>query len=167
MLRPILQKAQRTKLMIRQIRIQNYKSIFDDTIELGRVNVFIGENGCGKTNVLEAIAMASASLAGKLDSEELSSRGVRIAKPALTFSSFLGKKQRQRVDVSFVFDNALGGGQGSSSDPAILAADCRMRSESATDIAAKWLDEAAQFELLDGKAGGDNINALARVVKSA
>lgn len=30
--------------MIKEITIKNYKSIKDETIELGRFNVFIGEN---------------------------------------------------------------------------------------------------------------------------
>lgn len=93
--------------MIRSVHITNYKSILDHTIELGRVNIFIGENGCGKTNILEAIAMASASVTGKLDSEELYSKGVRIAKPTTTFSSFAGAKQKQRIELAFEFDDHL------------------------------------------------------------
>ncbi len=42
--------------MLQEITIKNFKSIADDTIELGRVNVFIGENGCGKSNIFEALS---------------------------------------------------------------------------------------------------------------
>lgn len=42
--------------MFKRLAIKNFKSIIDLTIELGRVNVFIGANGMGKSNVLEAIA---------------------------------------------------------------------------------------------------------------
>ena len=42
--------------MFNRLTIKNFKSIIDQTIELGRVNVFIGANGMGKSNVLEAIA---------------------------------------------------------------------------------------------------------------
>jgi AAA15 family ATPase/GTPase len=56
--------------MIRELTIKNYKSILDHTIELGRINVFIGENGCGKTNILEAVAMGAAALTDKLSVEE-------------------------------------------------------------------------------------------------
>ena len=45
--------------MINKIRIRNFKSIVDLTLDLGRVNVIIGANGCGKTNILEAITFAS------------------------------------------------------------------------------------------------------------
>lgn len=46
--------------MIQQIRMQNYKSLADLTLDLGRINVLIGENGSGKTNVLEAVALGYA-----------------------------------------------------------------------------------------------------------
>ena len=46
---------------------------------LGRVNVLIGENGSGKSNILEAIAFLGAAAADKLDHEFLASRGVRVA----------------------------------------------------------------------------------------
>ncbi|WP_217539134.1 AAA family ATPase, partial [Stenotrophomonas sp. GbtcB23] len=63
--------------MIREIQIENFKSIRKMKLELGRVNVFIGENGSGKSNVLEAIALAGAATANKLDNEFLASRGIR------------------------------------------------------------------------------------------
>ena len=50
--------------MIRKVRVENYKSIPDLTLDLGRVTVLIGANGSGKTNILEAIALASAGSVG-------------------------------------------------------------------------------------------------------
>ncbi len=64
--------------MIRNVRINNYKSIPGLTLDLGRVTVFIGANGSGKSNILEAIALASAAAHNKLDNEFLISRGVRV-----------------------------------------------------------------------------------------
>lgn len=78
--------------MIRELKIQNYKSILDHTLELGRINVFIGENGCGKTNILEAVALAAAAQTNKLSIEELFARGIRVAKPSIMRSSFEGVK---------------------------------------------------------------------------
>jgi len=46
--------------MISDIHIKNFRSIIDLKIELGRVNVFIGNNGTGKTNILKAIELANA-----------------------------------------------------------------------------------------------------------
>ncbi|WAC18282.1 AAA family ATPase [Luteolibacter sp. SL250] len=63
--------------MIKEIRIQNFKSIRDLKLKLGRITVIIGENGCGKSNLLEGIGFASASVAKKLDNSYLTSRGIR------------------------------------------------------------------------------------------
>ncbi|MCS7305591.1 MAG: AAA family ATPase [Thermoguttaceae bacterium] len=41
--------------MIRRIRIQNFKSLRDVTVELSPVTVFIGKSGTGKTNFVSAI----------------------------------------------------------------------------------------------------------------
>ena len=67
--------------MIKKIQISNYKSIDTLDFELGRINVLIGENGAGKSNILEAIALAGAAAANKLDNEFLTSRGIRVTSP--------------------------------------------------------------------------------------
>ncbi len=41
--------------MIRTVRIQNFKSLRDVSIDMERFTVFVGANGSGKTSVLEAI----------------------------------------------------------------------------------------------------------------
>jgi len=43
--------------MIKEIRIENYKFIQKLRLNPGRITVLIGENGCGKNNILEAIAL--------------------------------------------------------------------------------------------------------------
>jgi len=63
--------------MIREIRIKNYKSIQKLKMDIGQFTVLIGENGSGKTNILESAALASAAAGNKLDNEFLSSRGIR------------------------------------------------------------------------------------------
>ena len=74
--------------MLKEVRIKNYKSIQKLKLELGRVTVLIGENGCGKSNILEAIALASAAADDKLDNEFLASRGIRVTEPQLMRSAF-------------------------------------------------------------------------------
>jgi predicted ATPase len=74
--------------MLKEIRIQNYKSIQKLKLELGRVTVLIGENGCGKSNILEAIALASAAANDKLDNEFLAARGIRVTEPRFMRSAF-------------------------------------------------------------------------------
>lgn len=74
--------------MIKEIQITNYKSIVDLTLELGRFNVIIGTNGCGKSNILEAITVASASHQRKLDTEFLLNRNVRVTDPLFMTNAF-------------------------------------------------------------------------------
>lgn len=86
--------------MIREIEIEGFKSIETLKLELGRVTVLIGENGCGKSNVLEAIAFASAAQSQRLDHEFLASRGIRSAEPRLmrpAFRSHAATQMRVRV----------------------------------------------------------------------
>lgn len=118
--------------MIREIRIRNYKSIVDHTIELGRINIFIGENGCGKTNILEAIAMAGAAAVERLHSEELHSRGVRVARPSATFSSFSHVRPDKRIRISFTIEEEPSLARQITTE--ILAKDPK-------DIASGWIDQ--------------------------
>lgn len=74
--------------MINSIRIQNYKSIVDLTLELGRFNIIIGTNGCGKSNILEAIAMGALSTSDYVDIGRLSSYGIRVTEPDLMVNAF-------------------------------------------------------------------------------
>lgn len=89
--------------MIREISIGNYKSIRRLTIELGRVNVLIGANGSGKSNILEAIVLGSASDRNKLDNEYLAPRGVRVVEPRFMRSAFPGDDSGA-ISVSFRAD---------------------------------------------------------------
>lgn len=91
--------------MINKISISNFKSIYKQDIELGRVNIFIGENGSGKSNILEAVAMAAASNGNELNTEGLINRGVRVTKPSLTFNSFLGLANRKEIRIDLYDGN--------------------------------------------------------------
>ena len=74
--------------MIRTVQIENFKSIRELSLDLGRVTVLIGANGSGKSNILEAIAFASAAAQDKLDNEFLSSRGIRVTETQFMRSAF-------------------------------------------------------------------------------
>lgn len=74
--------------MIKNFKIENFKSINTLDIEFGRVNVIIGENGSGKSNILEAIALFTAAAMNKLDREFLASRGIRDVEPSLMRACF-------------------------------------------------------------------------------
>jgi predicted ATPase len=74
---------------------------------LGRVTVFIGENGCGKSNILEAIALGSAAEADKLDNEFLASRGIRVTDPKLMRSAFEIDNVSKEIKISFKLENFI------------------------------------------------------------
>jgi AAA domain, putative AbiEii toxin, Type IV TA system/AAA ATPase domain len=56
--------------MIKAVKIQNFKNILDQRIELERFTVFVGANGCGKSSVLEAIEYAIGALEDDSDWED-------------------------------------------------------------------------------------------------
>ena len=87
--------------MISQLLVKNFKSIQELEIELGRVTVLIGANGCGKSNILEAVALCSAAASNKLDHEFLSSRGVRIPDdPHFMRSAFELKRTEEDITIA-------------------------------------------------------------------
>ena len=93
--------------MLKEIHIKNFKSIVDDKIELGRVNVFIGENGCGKSNILEAMAFAGTCfISPYIDKDILYGKGTRLAKPSLMVNAFSGKKINPEINIQLISNRA-------------------------------------------------------------
>lgn len=74
--------------MLNELTITRFKSIRDQTLQLGRVNLFIGGNGTGKSNILEAIGLASAGFGRGLGDSDIGQKGLRITPPELMKSSF-------------------------------------------------------------------------------
>jgi len=99
--------------MIEKIHIQNFKSIYDLELEVGRVNLFIGENGSGKSNLLEALVFVSASESNMLANEFLVSRGLRVPEPELMRNAFAEEDKDKSIrikidkvlDIEFTHDN--------------------------------------------------------------
>jgi len=98
-------RPENTANVISNIHIENYKSIIDLPLDLGRVNVFIGENGAGKSNILEAIALVGAAAARKLDNEFLSSRGIRVVRPIDMRPAFVGRDPMSPIKVDVKAQN--------------------------------------------------------------
>lgn len=92
--------------MVQKIVIQNFKSIKDLTLELGRVNIFIGENGAGKSNILEAIALAGAAVSNKLDNEFLASRGIRTSEPRHMRNALAGGNSDSPIYIGALGDSS-------------------------------------------------------------
>lgn len=102
--------------MIDRVKVVGFKSLSDVTIDLGKVNIFIGSNGSGKSNILEAIGVMSAAASGKVDDESLIRRGVRPGLPRLYKSSFKNKNtpphiffsaQSKMISYSVALNNPL------------------------------------------------------------
>lgn len=92
--------------MIKEIHISNFKSIQDLRLELGQFNVFIGSNGSGKSNILEAITFGGAASADKLDTEFLGSRGIRTSNAQLMKSAF--SKSNSNAPIKITYKNGKG-----------------------------------------------------------
>lgn len=114
--------------MIKDVSISNYKSIIKQNVVLGRVNVFIGENGSGKSNLLEAIGMLAASKCDELTTEKLFNRGIRVTKPSLTFNSFLNHKIKLKSTIEITNDDG-------STIRSVF------KNDNPDDIYSKWIDE--------------------------
>lgn len=85
---------------VARVRIKGFKSIADQTIDLGRLNVFIGENGAGKSTVLEAIGLLGAAASGRVDAGELMRRGVRASATHLLTTALGGRPPGERIELT-------------------------------------------------------------------
>ena len=74
--------------MLKKLTVERFKSIRRATLELGRINLFIGGNGAGKSNLLEATGVLSAAVDRGLGDADLGRKGVRITPPELMKSAF-------------------------------------------------------------------------------
>ena len=74
--------------MLKTLRIERFKSIYEQEIGFGKVNLLVGANGSGKSNLLEALGVLSAALSGGLDPVTLDIKGVRLSLPHLFKSAF-------------------------------------------------------------------------------
>ena len=74
--------------MITTLRVEMFKSIVSLKLDLGRINLFIGANGSGKSNLLEAVGVLGAAAFGRVEDESLLRRGVRPGVPRLYKTAF-------------------------------------------------------------------------------
>jgi energy-coupling factor transporter ATP-binding protein EcfA2 len=86
-----------SELYIRSFHAKAFKSLEDVTLQLGQINVFIGANGSGKSNILEAVGILGAAAAGRVDDETLRSRGVRPGLPDRYRTCFPGAPLKGQI----------------------------------------------------------------------
>lgn len=86
--------------MITKVSVEAFKSLEKLEIDLGQLNVFVGANGSGKSNLLEAIGVLSAASDGKVTDQTLMQRGVRPGVPKLYKSAFPARRQSPHIYFS-------------------------------------------------------------------
>ena len=73
---------------LKKITFGNFKSLYNAEFEPGRVNVFIGANGAGKSTILEAIGLLSAAMTDRVNDLSLQRKGMRLSAPSMYKSRF-------------------------------------------------------------------------------
>lgn len=90
--------------MISRFSVKSFKTLENVAdLELGQLNVFVGANGSGKSNLLEALGVLSAAAEGKVTDQTLLLRGVRPGLPQLyksAFPSLKGERQEAHIFLS-------------------------------------------------------------------
>ncbi len=84
---------------LEQLKVKNFKSIHDQTLRLGRLNVFIGGNGSGKSNLIGVFHFLNRVVAGDLQNYTGEAGG---ADSILYF----GRKQSPSLTVELEFGQA-------------------------------------------------------------
>lgn len=88
-------------MRINEISIKNFKSLYDVAFAPGKLNVFIGANGSGKSSVLEAIGVLSAAMTDRVNTTSLQRKGVRLSTSAIYKSKFSSiDKESKTVDLA-------------------------------------------------------------------
>lgn len=93
------------RAMLRELSITRFKSIRDQELSFGRVNLFIGGNGTGKSNLLEAIGLLSACLGRGLSDADIARKGLRLTPSELMKSSFKNEGLPKTLEFSAKFQH--------------------------------------------------------------
>lgn len=90
---------------LNKITFGNFKSLYNASFEPGKVNVFIGANGSGKSTILEAIGLLSAAMTDRVDANSLQRKGIRLSASSLYKSNFKSiQKTRLSIDLSLEWE---------------------------------------------------------------
>lgn len=90
---------------LNKITFGNFKSLYNASFEPGKVNVFIGANGSGKSTILEAIGLLSAAMTDRVDANSLQRKGIRLSASSLYKSNFKSiQKNRLSIDLSLEWE---------------------------------------------------------------
>lgn len=73
---------------LKKISFGNFKSLYNTSFEPGKINVFIGANGAGKSTILEAIGLLSAAMTDRVNDNSLQRKGIRLSAASMYKSRF-------------------------------------------------------------------------------
>lgn len=93
--------------MLRKLEISRFKTIKSEKLEFGRVNLFIGGNGAGKSNIIEAIGLVSACFDRGLGDSDLGRKGMRLTPPELMKSSFKREELPKTLELEASFSGSV------------------------------------------------------------
>lgn len=94
--------------MLRSVSVVRFKTLVELKLDLGQVNVFVGANGSGKSNLLEALGVLGAAAYGRVDDESLLRRGVRPGVPKLYKTAFPLSRQQSVPHILFGAESDTG-----------------------------------------------------------
>lgn len=93
--------------MLEELAISRFKSVREQRLAFGRVNLFIGGNGTGKSNLLEAIGLTSACLGRGLGDSDFAQKGLRLTPSELMKSSFKNENLPKTLELAATFSNGI------------------------------------------------------------
>lgn len=97
---PTVSTTAQPQMLLDRLVVEGFKSLHSLNLELGTFNVFVGANGSGKTNILEALGVLGAATFKEVTPETLMERNVRPARALLYKSAFQAHDLRRLITLT-------------------------------------------------------------------
>ena len=86
-------------MLLRSMSAENYRSLRSIRMDLGRVNLFVGENGAGKSNLYRSLQLVQSAVRGTFAQEIAAEGGMASALWTAT-----GAQSRSKALFQFRFE---------------------------------------------------------------
>jgi predicted ATPase len=83
-------------MVIEELQVAGYRSVRDVTLRLGQINVLVGPNGCGKTNLYRSLYLLSRAAAGQLAAALAEEGGM----PSVLWAGERNRKEPARMTLT-------------------------------------------------------------------